>query len=72
MLRVCAPGHELVRGEHKWIVRYNGKTYRHLPTGQHGRKQQSGRGEINVQFVKSMCRHFGIYDCAQRELPQLR
>ncbi len=72
MLDVCAPGHDLIRGKHKWRVLHGGRTYRHLPTGQHGRKQQSGRGEVNVHFVKAMCRHLGIVDCARQQLSQLR
>ena len=70
MLETCALGHDKVPGTHNWIINYEGRTA-YLPKGQHSR-QRSGRGEIQVRFVKSLCRHFGILDCAARELPQLQ
>lgn len=69
MLDTCAEGHTRTPGQHKWIIRYQKHTF-FLPQGQHSR-QRSGRGEIQMRFVKSLCRRFDILDCARQELDEL-
>jgi hypothetical protein len=72
ILEECAPGYEKYPyGDHKWEVRYKGFRYPHLPLGAHGRKRLVDRAEIELGHVKSMCRLFGIMDCARAALERL-
>jgi hypothetical protein len=61
MLDQCAPGYTKRASREYWIVGYCGKTYRTLPLGRHGRRQNP---EIESGHVRSMARHFGILPCA--------
>lgn len=70
MLDACASSYTVKRGQHNWIVTYDGSTA-FLPSGQHSR-QRSGRGEVQRRFVKALIRRFQIEACAEAELPQLR
>ncbi len=68
MLETCAPGYGRREGEHAHIVTYQGKTYRSLPLGRHGRRKNP---PIESGFVRSMARHLGIEACARRRVPQI-
>ena len=62
LLQECAEGSELKRKKHRYWVLYNGKTYRGLPLGQHGKKT-----EIEIGHLRSMVRFLGIdTDCAAK------
>lgn len=68
MLDACAPGARIVAKKHRNWVLYKGLTFRGLPLGEHGRRENP---EIEIGHVKTMARHLGILDCARRLLPQL-
>lgn len=68
MLRACAPGCRPKETDHHWAVTYQGKTYRRLPLGSHGRRHNP---EIEAGHVRQMVRFLGIEDCARRRLPDL-
>lgn len=69
MLDACAPGAVIVpKLHHNWVT-YQGKTYRGLPLGKHGKRENP---EIQAGHVKRMARFLGILPCAQREIPGLR
>ena len=57
MLDACAPGHIRRVSDHYWIVSWNGKSYRSLPKGAHGRRDNP---EIETGHVRALIRHLGI------------
>lgn len=61
MLDHCLPGHERKPSLEYWTVKYNGRSYRRIPVGPHGRKNN-----VSVQsgFIRSLVRLFEIEDCA--------
>jgi hypothetical protein len=64
MLDRCAAGHTRRASREYWRVTYNGKTYRALPLGSHGRRHNP---EIESGHVRSLVRHLGIdRACADR------
>ena len=64
MLKNCAKGHTKKASVEYWTVHYNGKSYRSLPVGAHGRRQNP---EIESGHVRSLVRHLGISrNCADR------
>ena len=63
MMKICAPGSKVKKTIHYFRIDYNDKRYPTLPTGEHKR-----RPEIELGHVRKMARHFGIQDCAKREL----
>jgi len=65
MLNDCAPGAVIVPKPHKNWVHWNGRTYRDLPLGKHGARQNP---EIQIGHVKRMARFFEILDCAKEHL----
>lgn len=66
MLDHCAAGHVKRSTEHHWVVSYNGKTYRALPLGPHGRRQNP---EIETGHVRALLRDLRIArECADRYL----
>lgn len=65
MLDDCAPGAVIEGKLHKNWVRFRDKTYRGLPLGKHGNRQNP---EIQVGHVKRMARFFEILDCAKEKL----
>jgi hypothetical protein len=69
MLRKCAPGFTIEPKKHKNIDRFHGLTYPRFPRGPHGKRQNFG---VEVGHVKSMVRFFGIQECAETMLEQLR
>jgi hypothetical protein len=68
MLKVCAPGAEVVRhGDHGYLVTFKGKSYPALPKGKHGVRPE--RAEIKVGKVRHMIGLLGIDErCAYAEL----
>lgn len=69
MLDVCAPGWSAKPKKHRlWV--YHGKLRVMLPLGKHGSSRSNP--EMEVGHVRGLARHFGILDCAQRELEILR
>jgi hypothetical protein len=40
MLNDCAPGHSRKASSEYWTIKWNGKSYRSLPLGPHGRSRQ--------------------------------
>lgn len=69
MLDQCARGYTYTERDHNICIRYAGRTFPSLPTGEHGKRP--GRAEIQVGHVKQMARQLGILDCAKRTLPIL-
>lgn len=68
MLDACAEGRTHRDGVHHRSIYYDGLTG-YLPLGEHGRRQNP---EIEVGHIRAMARNLGIYDCARREIEQLR
>lgn len=69
MLDVCAPGwSDKVKVHRRWV--YYGKLRFMLPLGKHG----AGRNnpELEIGHVRGMARHFGIMDCAKKQIELLR
>lgn len=66
MLDDCASGHTKRASDHYWIVSYNSKTYRSLPLGPHGKRQNP---DIEAGHVRSLVRHLQIpQDCASKHV----
>jgi hypothetical protein len=66
MLDECLPGHERKASDEYWTVKFGGRSYRRIPLGPHGRKQnvsiQSGK-------IRSVVRFFEIKDdCVEKYL----
>ncbi len=61
MMDVCAKGWTFRVSTHSRVVHYNGMVYRSLPK----------HDEFQVGFARKMARHFGILDCAKKELQGL-
>lgn len=60
MLDECAPGYTRKKFTHNWSVAFDGKIYRRLPLGAHGRRQNA---EIEIGHVKNMVRFLAIDAC---------
>jgi hypothetical protein len=65
MLDDCLAGYERKANEEYWTIKFNGRSYRRIPVGPHGRKHN-----ISVQsgHIRSLVRFFEIQDCAARLL----
>ncbi len=68
MLDKCAPGYTCVETDHHWGVRFGDGQPIRLPKGEHSR-QAAKTGGVHIGTIKSMCRRFGIMDCARQVLP---
>ena len=69
MLVQCAPGACMEKKRHRYWVRYDGKIYRGLPLGRHGRRENP---EIEIGHVRQLIRYLQIDgDCARRAIPAL-
>ncbi len=69
MLGECAPGAGIEKKKHRHWVRYGGKTYRGLPLGRHGKRENP---EIEIGHVRQLIRYFGIdEDGARQAIPAL-
>lgn len=68
MLDECARGYGRRETEHAHHVTYNKKTFRTLPLGKHGNRQNP---EIESGHVRAMARHLAIEDCAKKHLPNI-
>lgn len=66
MLDDCLPGHVRKSSEEYWTVKHGGRSYRRLPVGPHGRKDNAS---IQSGKVRSLVRHFDInQDCVEKYL----
>jgi hypothetical protein len=66
MLEECAKGYTKRDTREYWLVSHNGKTYRSLPLGPHGRRHNP---DIESGHVRSLIRHLGISrECADAHL----
>jgi len=66
MLEQCAPGFTRRASQHYWIVSYQGRSYRTLPLGAHGRRQNP---DIETGHVRALIRHLQISrTCAEQYL----
>lgn len=65
MLSKCAPGHTIEDRPHRRWVSYNGKTYRDLPNGGHGKRDTY---DIPIHKVRNMSDVLGIEECCKRFL----
>jgi hypothetical protein len=66
MMDACARGYQKRPSSHYWIVTFNGRTYRTLPLGEHGRRKNP---EIETGHVRSMIRHLLVSrECAERHI----
>lgn len=61
MMDSCAPGWTHRVSKHSRVVKYNGLVFRNLPK----------QGEIELGFIRSMARLFGILDCANKQIVSL-
>ena len=69
MLDECAPGFARQENIHHHWITYNGKTYRRLPKGGHGKSNPP----IQIGHIHKMIRALGIdQDCAKKHLKILR
>ena len=68
MLDKCAPGYGRKESEHFHRVTYQGKTFRALPLGAHGKRKNP---EIEAGHVRSMARHLEIEKCCREQLPDI-
>jgi hypothetical protein len=69
MLHQCAPGAAIEKKKHRHWVRYDGKIYRGLPLGRHGKRENP---EIEIGHVRQLIRYFGIDEaCARQAIPAL-
>jgi hypothetical protein len=67
MLDVCLKGYKRRLGTHFYLITApNGKVYPALPTG-----TKKSKGSVEVGHIRKMARHFGILECAEREIPGL-
>ncbi len=57
------------RKKHHWWVYYDGKSFRSLPLGDHGKGTHVS---IEIGHVRQMVRRLGIEECAATVLQQLR
>lgn len=66
MLDACAAGYLKKASREYWTVTFNGKCYRSLPLGQHGRRENP---DIETGHVRSLIRHLEISkDCAKNHV----
>jgi hypothetical protein len=64
MLDNCLPGYERKESDHYWTVKYGGRSFRTVPLGAHGRRQNP---EIESGYIRSLVRFFSIdQDCVRR------
>jgi hypothetical protein len=69
MLDLCAPGYAIALKKHHWWVTFGGRTFRRLPTGEHGERNP----EIQVGIIRQLIRFLIIdMDCAKQHLEILR
>ena len=59
MLDECLQGHERKASEEYWTVKFNSRSYRHLPVGPHGRKTNVS---LKSGHIRSLVRFFDIGD----------
>lgn len=64
-LGICAPGASIRKKLHHFWVSYNGLTFRGLPLGKHGLRENP---EIEVGHVRKMARYLGILECMKQQL----
>jgi hypothetical protein len=63
MLEDCSPGARVVpKKHHYWVFDAKGGSYKSLPLGEHGKKEP----KIELGHVRSMARHLGFEECAQK------
>lgn len=66
MLDDCLDGHERKSSEEYWTVMFNGRSYRKLPLGPHGRRQNVA---VKSGHIRSLVRFFEIRDeCVEKYL----
>lgn len=66
MLDDCAKNHTRKASREYWAITFNGKTYRSLPLGPHGRRENP---DTEAGHVRSLIRHLGISrECAEKHL----
>jgi hypothetical protein len=66
MLDECLPGHERKASGEYWTVKRAGRSYRRIPLGPHGRKQNVS---IQSGHIRSVVRFFEINaDCVEQYL----
>jgi hypothetical protein len=69
MLDACAPGARIESKKHRnWVYYKDYPIFRNLPMGEHGTRRNP---EIQIGWVRSLVRHFEIYDCARQYIPNL-
>lgn len=61
MLDKCLPGYERRASKEYWTVKYQGRSYRRIPVGPHGRKNNV---EVESGHVRSLVRFFDVRACA--------
>jgi hypothetical protein len=62
MLDECAKGYTTRQGQHNWIVMHNGKTFRGLTLGKHGKRTNP---EVQIGHVRQLVRFFESEDEAK-------
>jgi hypothetical protein len=61
MLDHCLAGYERKTSLEYWTVKYQGRSYRRIPIGRHGRKNNVG---VQSGHIRSLVRFFDIERCA--------
>ena len=61
MLDKCLAGHERKASKEYWTVKYQGRSYRRIPVGPHGRKNNV---QVQSGHIRSLVRLFEIRECA--------
>lgn len=70
MLDRCADGWTAKETNHKWWVTFKRRTYRRLPLGPHGARDNP---EVKIGYAKHMARFFELdSQCVEAGIPQLR
>jgi hypothetical protein len=68
MLDKCAPGWTKQKQQHHYRINYGDRSMWDFPFG----KRSDKTTVVQVHFVRKLATALGIYDCAEKVLPQIR
>jgi hypothetical protein len=70
MLKKCHPDYRVETKTHQYWVYANGRVFKTLPLGPHGKRQNPG---IEIGHVRKMVRYLRLdSECAAQHIPLLR
>ena len=61
MLDKCLAGYERKASKEYWTIKHQGRSYRRIPIGPHGRKNKV---QVEAGHIRSLVRFFEIRECA--------